>query len=239
MQAYELMRAEKFGKATPLLEQVYRGVPVLTAQRPRALVINHAILDLVQRVNVMRAVRDLNDYLAVRDQPDELATNVLGSARDLAARNPRFASTPLFASTQNVWQRHNNMLEASQPGSHLWGGKWLTPREYERLQAERLAADQRIADVQAVVEQLNVLIEQQHEYAAEYERQVTEYQHSEEDSPEAKWWYAARRGATARRKAAELTAGRDYDVKLLEYLKRTIIPRPTWPTRYAPVDPNA
>jgi len=60
VQAYELMRAEKFEKATPLLERVYRGVPVPTAQRRRALVINHAILDLVQRVNVMRAVCDLH-----------------------------------------------------------------------------------------------------------------------------------------------------------------------------------
>ena len=240
VQAYQLMRDEKFDKATPLIEQVYRSVAVPPAQRPRALVINHAILDLVQRVNVMRAVRDLTDYLAGRDEPDELATNVLGSALDLAGRNPRFASTPLFASAQNVLQRHDKLLEASQPGLRRWGTRWLTPRERERLEAEQREADRRIAEVQGVVEQLNTLIAQQYENAAEYDRQMTEYQHAEEGSVEGQWWYDARRGAaTARRKAVELTAGRDYDLQMIDHLKRTFVPRPTWPTRYPPVEPDS
>jgi hypothetical protein len=37
----------------------------------------------------------------------------------------------------------------------------------------------------------------------------------------------------------ELTAGRDYDLKVIEHFRQTIIPRPAWPTRYEPVDPDA
>jgi hypothetical protein len=243
VRAYQHMRAGQFDKAKPLMEQVYAaaagaGVPV--AQRPRALIVNHAIMDLAQRVNVVRAVRDLHEYLAARDQPDELATNVLGSALHLAgAGNPRVADSPLLSSARQVWARHNELIESSRPGEHRWGARWITQREFERLEALRRAAEERVKHVEGVVEQCNTLIQQAYDSAREYERQMSEYQHADEDSNESKWWYDARRGlANARRRMAELTAGRDYNLKLIEHLRRSAFPTPTWATRYEPIDPD-
>ena len=245
VRAYQHMRAGQFDKAKPLMEQVYAaagagaaGGPV--AQRSRALVVNRAIMDLAQRVNVVRAVRDLHEYLAARDQPDELATNVLRSALHLTgAENPRVADSPLLRSARQVWARHNELLEATRPGAHRWGARWITPREYERLEALRRAAEERIKHVEGVVEQCNTLIEQAYDSAREYERQMSEYQHADEESNEAKWWYDARRGlANAVRRKAELTAGRDYNLRLIEHLRRTAFPEPTWATRYEPIDPD-
>src|SRR5438034_406927 len=77
-QAFALMRAGKFDRAGERLERLYRAIP--PAQRSRALVLNHAILDLVQKRLVMRGVKDLVDYLTQHRADDELATNILGAS---------------------------------------------------------------------------------------------------------------------------------------------------------------
>src|SRR5438045_1545419 len=59
-QAYQLMRAGQYQKAAAPLEQAYRAKPA--AEQGRALLLNHALLDVMQKINAMRAVKDLRDY---------------------------------------------------------------------------------------------------------------------------------------------------------------------------------
>src|SRR5437660_1545250 len=60
-QAVALMRENKYDKAAPLLEKIYAATS--PEQRSRGLVLNHAIVDLTRKVYVMRALRDLDQYL--------------------------------------------------------------------------------------------------------------------------------------------------------------------------------
>src|SRR5437016_1612499 len=80
-QAYDLMRAGQTQKAGVLLEQAYRARPL--AEHDRALVLNHALLDIQQKVNAMRAAKDLREYLRLHPEPDDQATNLLGAALQL------------------------------------------------------------------------------------------------------------------------------------------------------------
>ena|SRR5687768_16624266 len=85
--AVVLMRAGEFPKAAPLLEQAYRAKPAADHSRP--LLLNHAMLDVKQRVNVMRAIKDLRNYMQLNPVPDEQATNILGAALVVAGKNER------------------------------------------------------------------------------------------------------------------------------------------------------
>src|SRR5688572_1795217 len=66
-QAYDFMRQDKFDKATPLLNRAYKETP--PQQKTRALVLNRALLDLVQKTNPMRAIKDVYDYMAANSNP--------------------------------------------------------------------------------------------------------------------------------------------------------------------------
>src|SRR6476660_5788118 len=81
-QGVQLMRGGQFEKARPILEKLYESTP--PAQRSRPLVIDHAILDMTQKVYAARAVKDLMQYFASHSVNDEAATNVLGASLNIA-----------------------------------------------------------------------------------------------------------------------------------------------------------
>src|SRR3954454_6654971 len=66
-EAFDLMKAGKYSKAATALEKVYAAIP--PAQRSRALVLNHCIVDVVGKKYAMRGVRDLLEYF--QRQTDE------------------------------------------------------------------------------------------------------------------------------------------------------------------------
>ena len=83
--AFELLLDDQVQKAAVPLEQAYRARPM--QQQPRALVLNHALVDIKQKVNAMRAAKDMRDYLRAgpQDRPDEDAIDLLGAALVVAA----------------------------------------------------------------------------------------------------------------------------------------------------------
>jgi hypothetical protein len=157
-QAMEAMRNGQLAVAFELMERAYDATPA--AQRPRPLVLNRAILDLTQRVNVMRAVRDLQQYLRAEPQrQDEQAVNILGAALNVAADNPRWKGGTLWQSAFREWDRHNSQMNDLRPGFRRWGPQWLTEEQYQALQEDRDAIDRAIAEQAARVERATTVVQ--------------------------------------------------------------------------------
>jgi hypothetical protein len=134
-QAVELMRQQQYAKAATAMKRVYESKP--SHQQSRTVMLNQAIIDIAQKVNTPRTVRDLTAYLAAHREPDEFATNVLGSALNIAADTGRFRQTRFFSAGVKEWERRNYVLEQSRADAHRWGTKWLTPDEWDQLQKRR------------------------------------------------------------------------------------------------------
>jgi hypothetical protein len=146
-QAVDALRAGKLNESFELMERAFDATP--SAQRTRPLVLNRAILDLTQRVNVMRAVRDTYQYLRANPQhPDEQALNILGAALNVAADNPRWKKGTLWQSAFKEWERQTNLMNDLRPGYRRWGTQWLTEAQFQSLQEDRDAIDRAI-DAQA------------------------------------------------------------------------------------------
>lgn len=140
------MRKGALDHASALMEQAYDATP--PEQRARPLVLNRAILDLTQRVHVMRAVRDVCDYLRAHAEPDEQAQNILGAALHIAADTPRWKKAVLWQSAVREWERRNEQMNQSRPGFRRWGPHWLDEQQYEDLEGERAQLEDAI-DAQA------------------------------------------------------------------------------------------
>src|SRR3954466_2295103 len=84
--AVALMRAGQYAKAGVLLDQ---AIDASATVPTRALVLNRAIVDVAQKVNAMRAVKDVQQWLAGQTEPDERAVDVQCAAMQIAAKNPR------------------------------------------------------------------------------------------------------------------------------------------------------
>jgi hypothetical protein len=151
VQAVKLMRANQFDKAKPLLEKVYVQTP--PGQRSRALVLNRAIMDLAQRTNVSRGVRDVTAYLAAHPEPDELAINILGASLNLMAERYNGKRNPAWQASLAEWDRQNAQLEQTRPGMHRWGVEWLDEEQYARLQFTRDRAATAVRDQEDRVSQ--------------------------------------------------------------------------------------
>ena len=145
-QAMDALRIGQLDVAFELMERAFDATP--PAQRSRPLVLNRAILDLTQRVNVMRAVRDTYQYLRAHPQQDEQAVNILGAALNVAADNLRWKRGTLWQSAFKEWERRTNLMNDLRPGFRRWGTQWLTEEQYQSLQDDRDAIDRRI-DAQA------------------------------------------------------------------------------------------
>ena len=139
-QAVEFMRQEKFDKATPLLNRAYNETP--PAQRPRPLVLNRAILDLVQKTTLMRGIKDLSVYFTRNPAPDEQASNILGSMLELAADNPKWRDGPIYGEAFREFARREAVLERHRPGFRRWGPKWITQAESDDIRRK----DQELAE---------------------------------------------------------------------------------------------
>ena len=133
-QAVAFMREEKFDKATPLLNSAYNQTPA--AQRSRPLILNRALLDLVQKSNLLRGIKDINLYFTRNPAPDEEASNILGSLLELAADNSRWREGPIYAEAFREFARREAVLERHRPGFKRWGPKWLTQAEFDEIKAK-------------------------------------------------------------------------------------------------------
>jgi hypothetical protein len=148
-QALDMKRAGRIDAASAVMDKAYNATPA--DQRTRPLVLNRAIIDLTARVNVMRAVRDLQQYFREHPQPDEQAENILGAALNVAAETPRWKKGTLWQSAYQEWDRRNTQLQDIRPGYHRWGTQWLEEKQYLQMEADRVemqrAIDEQTANV--------------------------------------------------------------------------------------------
>jgi hypothetical protein len=91
----ELKRAGKSMPLSAVMDKAYATTPA--DQRTRPLVLNRAIIDLTQRVNVMRAVRELQQYLRELSAPDEAGPEHPRRCLNVAAEMPRCKKSAALA----------------------------------------------------------------------------------------------------------------------------------------------
>jgi len=245
-QAYDFMRQEKFDKATPLLNRAYNETPA--AQRSRPLVLNRALLDLVQKGNLPRAMKDLYQYFARNPAPDEEASDLLGSILEMAAQNQRWRDGPLYADAFREFARRETVLERHRPGFKRWGPKWITQGEFDEIQRKDREVQQQIYDQYQRVDRATTTMRslaQQYNTAATKARGFANHSHVRRvgdpivPCPICAAMYEATQSATEL--SAELDAANkelDRENKIYEQLQRRTT-KPTWPTRYDPIDPDA
>ena len=150
-QAYEFLLAGQLQRAQAPLEHAYKARPL--AGQPRSLILNRAILDIAQKVNVMRPVKDLREHLAglPAGQVDEDAVDLLGAALQVARKNPRTAELPLTKNGETQLQASIELLEQARPRERKWGQKWYTEEDFREIRArvEHAAAIHRYEQEQA------------------------------------------------------------------------------------------
>ena len=246
MQAYEFMLAGQLPRAHAPLEQAYKARPL--AQQPRPLILNRAMLDITQKVNIMRPVKDLRDYLAnlPPGQVDEDAVDLLGAALQIASKNPRLAELPLSAAGQKQLQNSIGLLEQARPHERKWGQKWYREVDFRHIQFTVDRATRLYNFEQEQAERQRVDLEVARADAARYNTLNTVIGHRHANPIDA---YncptcQANRLHVAKADSAQkrvLTAEGDYKVQKLKADKaKAEIPQPDWmAVAFRPFHPNA
>ena len=244
------MRQEKFDKATPLLNRAYNETPA--AQRSRPLILNRALLDLVQKGNLPRAIKDLNQYFARNAAPDEQASNLLGSILELAAQNPRWRDGPLYAEAFREFARREATLERHRPGFRRWGPKWITQAEFDEIRRKDRDLSLQIQEQGAVVSRITATVTtltNQYNNAATRARGFANHVHVRRyndpivinPTPCPICAAMAEAGQSVKEISADLNVATDELTRATRTFQqlqlRTV--KPTWPTRYEPIDPDA
>jgi hypothetical protein len=244
-QAVELMRQGQFAKAVPPMAKVYKALP--PEEQNRAVIVNQAILDLTQKTTAVRGLRDLSRYLIKHRDPDETATNVLGSLLDLTADMQRVKDGAIWQEAYREWNRRNYVLEKSVPDGHRWGVKWLTAAEYEALEKQKADLEQQkqtlFADLERATWRVNALTDQ---YNAAANEAIAFGGHAHDPrlhGPSGQcplcgnqlrsYAEVSRLSAQVVGEQRELSGIR---TKYDQVTKRTI--KPPWPGRYEPVEPE-
>jgi hypothetical protein len=242
-EAYDLMQAGKIDKAAPLFEQIRRQTP--PPQRSRAMVLDAAIVDYTQNVNVQRAVKELSAYVATAPL-DEMATDLLGAAdRKANDRAPRYLTTPVSRDAQRVLADSVSQLQAKRPEMHKWGKQWVTDSVFASIQEAREAA-------QRDYEQAMKTVTDAKQQIAACEQRLNAARNIDTAGPPPP---AGASNDLSRQVAAQKRFERERDARLAqeemsraqERLKTAQadadaalarVPKPDWPTVFEPVPPE-
>jgi hypothetical protein len=225
--AYPLLRDKQYQRAATPLDIAYKARPL--AQQPRALVLNHALLDIAIKQNAMRAAKDLRDYLAVQEEGDEHAVNLLGAALDVAGRDERMAETELCESAEKQLQQSIKLVERARPGERKWGAEWKPAAEFKDLDAKRDASRKTLHDARQAMQKA---LHDAEQAAAKVDR-------IEGKGSAGKKKVVAKRSANldaAHRESAEAEK-RLADQKAAVAAARKNLFGPTWSSDLAPIDP--
>ena len=152
-QAYQFMRAGEFDKATPLLIRAYNFTP--PAQRSRALVLNLALLELVQKHSVLHGIRELYGYMAQNPKHDEAAMNIMGSSLNLAVDNPKWRDGPIYSAAYREFSRREVAMEKLRPGYRRWGPRWITEEEWQEIKRKERELIRQMAELSEKMERLD------------------------------------------------------------------------------------
>lgn len=249
-QAYAFMRDEQFDKATPLLNRAFNETPA--PQRSRALILNRALLDLVQKVNPMRGIKDLHQYLTLNHAPDEQGSNILASLLELAAQNKRWRDGPLYADAHREFARREAVLERHRPGFKRWGHRWITQEEFDAIKDRDKALELQIDEQGQLVSRLSagqISLHQQYTTVANRARGFANHVHVRRYNDPVRLDPQPCASCTAMYEAQQsindisaemqtLAAQLRRETAKLEQLKTRRV-KPQWPRRYPPIDPNA
>ena len=144
-QAYQFMRAGEFDKATPLLNRAYNLTP--PPQRTRALILNLALLELVQKHSVLHGIRELYGYMARNPKHDEAAMNIMGSSLNLAVDNPKWRDGPIYSAAYREFSRREIAMEKLRPGYRRWGPRWITEEEWQEIKRKERELIRQMAEL--------------------------------------------------------------------------------------------
>ena len=225
--AYPLLRDKQYQKAATPLESAYKARPL--AQQPRALVLNHALLDIALKQNAMRAIKDLREYLAAQEQGDEHAVNLLGAALEVAGREERLQETELYQSAEKQLEQSIKLLERARPGERKWGSEWKPQAEFNDLDAKRDASRKTAREARQAMQKA---LHEAEQAAAKVDR-------IEDKGGAGKRKAVAKRSANldaARRESAEAEKHLADAKAALEAARKNLF-GPTWSTDLTPIDP--
>ena len=240
-EAVGLMKAGQVAKAAPLLEQAYKA----TSQPTRALVLNRAITDVTLRVTAMRAAKDVQAYLASNPQPDEQAVDILGAALQVGGKmNPRAKRLDLYKFAQKQLAASIAALEATRPGEHRLGNRWVPAAEFEAVRKQREAAELAAQAEEAKVADALRKLEEARAAAAKYNTVAMGAQHNHNNRLHgstntcrecSRARAEANRGDAAR--AAVAKAETEYKAQEASAERaRSAIPEPQWATTFQPIE---
>lgn len=143
--AVAYMRLGRYDKAREPLDRIYAA-----GFKTRDVVLNRVALEIVQKFNIMRGVREAMEYLNNAGDIDEEVLNALGTMLNVAAGDPRLAKSPVFKSAVESYTRSNEKLEAKRPGLKRWGPTWMPAAEATEL---AIARDAAAANIDRLVKQ--------------------------------------------------------------------------------------
>ena len=226
--AFCYMQNNRFELATEPMERAYTS-PL----RGHSALVNRSVLSLVQHSSPMRAIKDIQAYLASHPEPDEVLLNILGACLYVATADNQMSRSDLYKLSTSFFENKVKELEKTRPGQRRWGLNWVSDFDYA-AKAENMD-----------------WAKGQYDRAAK----VRDTAYSEWQAADADWQYkqgqiklykvnsAARSNAVS---AADY-AGRVADDKNSTYQRRLAtanekykaIPWPEWPTRFPPVRPDA
>lgn len=112
--------------------------------RDHATLVNSAIIDYVQHVNSLRAVKNLTPFLYQLSDAEipnhEMEINVFSANIEWLTRDERNFENPIYKHGFELDAHLRNILQKSHPNQIEWAGKWL-PREEGRALRTRFAAE--------------------------------------------------------------------------------------------------
>lgn len=205
----------RYEKANEPLERAYTS-----KLHGRSITINRAILDYVQRVNVMHGVKELKDFIAARSSADEVELNVLGASLDLAGRDEHFYQTQFFKQAQEFYDAKNKELEATKPGEGRWGAEWMSS---EFVKPKKSDFDKGVAKYNKAIENMR---------SAEAGVRSAQAYCDKARSPNSGITMSSALGKLTR--AKENLAG----AAAAQQEAWKAIPRPVWPKAFAPALPE-
>jgi tetratricopeptide (TPR) repeat protein len=162
--AVAYMNLKLYARSNALFdEEEPLGVASQTVNSPtRELVWNRAVNDLLQKTNIMRAVKTLSDYVQAQAAPDESTINLLGTVCFIGdASNP--PNRKVLDDAIGLYTQRSMDLERTRPGQRRWGIQWLPEAEaqrnfdaynkaidaYQTALRQRTAADAHVKDLEA------------------------------------------------------------------------------------------
>jgi len=135
--AVAYLKTKQVPKAGELFEDTAPLGQAVDREATRELVINRAVVDIIQHTKAMRAAKSIKTYLEKHpnDPPDETLLNLLGTSLFVAEQHT--AAKGLLEQCAKLYETQNARLEQTRPGEKRWGVEWLAERDAQKKFDER------------------------------------------------------------------------------------------------------